>query len=73
MINTFKNKNDFVSFIKEQLNIDIISDENQFNNKRNMLYAEISQKNQLSLFSLLRKNGVRYENHINNKFWIYIK
>lgn len=70
----FKNKKEFVQFINEQINVQISNDTNDIlNGKRNILHTEIDRVNKNKFLSLLNKFGIRYESHIDNYYFIYIK
>lgn len=66
-------KDRFIKYIKHQLNIDLVNDKNEpLNNKRKILYTEVKQKDNYTLVSFLTKNGIRYEQHIGYKYWIWV-
>lgn len=73
-VKTFKNKNELVDFVKTQLNVELENDlADRLNQKRNILYTEIPKNKETPIFSLLTKYGIRYEKHMKEYFWIYIK
>lgn len=70
----FKNKNDLVKFVKHQTNVELVNDPGDIlNNKRNLLYTEISGKNKYSILPLFHKYGIRYEKHIGERYWVFVK
>ena len=68
-----KNKQELIDFIAHQLNVTLKNDPNNaLNGKRKILYTAIARVERNAVLSLLNKKGVRYENHINNYYFIYI-
>ena len=73
-LSNYKNKDEFINYIEDQTKIKLTNDKDNFmNNKRNSLYTEIDKEDQLPLFSFLKKQSIKYEQHLGNKYWIYIK
>jgi hypothetical protein len=70
---SFKNKAELVQFVKEQTNVQMANDNNLFNKKRNILYTEIDRQNKITVLGLLNKYGIRYESHINNSYFVYVR
>jgi hypothetical protein len=74
--NKIKNKQDIVDFVKHQLNIELVNDPNdRLNQKRNILYTYIPNPylNTNSVLYLLYTEGLRYEQHMKNYYWIWVK
>jgi flagellar biosynthesis regulator FlbT len=68
-----KNKQELIDFIAHQLNVTLKNDPNNaLNGKRKILYTAIARVERNAVLSLLNKKGIRYENHINNYYFIYI-
>ncbi len=66
-------KEKFINTIKTQFNIVLENDKaNLLNKNRNILYTQINTANKNSLLSYLEKNNIRFEQHINNNFWIWL-
>lgn len=71
---TFKNKSELINFIEHQTNVKLINDKNDcLNSKRNLLHTEIDLKQKYNVLSLLNKYGIKYEYHVNNSYFIYVK
>ena len=67
----FKNKDELVRFIQYQTNVLVTNDkDNILNKKRNILYTEI---NRITVLSLLTKYNIRYESHLHDNYFIFIK
>lgn len=67
-------KDKFIKLIKEQLNIELKNNSDKLlNNKRNILYCEIKKKHLNTILNFLTKNNIRYEQHIGNNYWIWVK
>ena len=69
---SFKNKAELVEFIKTQTNAELKIDE-MFNKKRNVLYTEINRQNKNSVLGLLNKYGIRYETHMNDNYFVFLR
>jgi len=70
----FKNKNELIDFIRKQTNISLKNNKNDINNnKRNLLYTKIDINNKYSILSLLEEYNIKYETHLNDFYWIYVK
>ena len=70
---SFKNKQELIDFIKHQTNISLPNPANSLNSKRNILYTEISRSDAHRVLPLLSKKGIRYETHLQNAYWIYVR
>lgn len=67
-------KTELIDLVKRQLNIELINDKTDpFNKKRNVLYTKITRDNYYNVISLLRQKGLRYEQHIDDYYWIYLR
>lgn len=67
-------KTELIDLVKRQLNIELINDKaDPFNKKRNVLYTKITRNNYYNVVSLLRRKGLRYEQHIDDYYWIYLR
>ena len=69
-----KNKLDLIQFIKEQVNVELVNDaKDRLNNKRNILYTQISGNAVYSIFPLLYKYKIKFVKHHIDNYWIYVK
>ena len=69
---TFKNKKEFISFVKQQTNITLPNEKNSMNSMRNVLYTNLGKRpNQV--LNVLNKNKIYYEEHLGGNYWIYYK
>lgn len=74
MTKTFKNKKELLAFIKKQTNIELENDKNDcLNSKRNVLHTEINRDARYAVLSLFEKYNIRYESHLKDSYFIYIK
>lgn len=76
----FDSKQELIDFIKKQTNIELKDDKSErFNDRDDILYARIpgktgyEHKGTNPVLSLLEKNGIRCEEHLNSGYWIYLK
>lgn len=68
-----KNKQELIDYIAHQVNIKLENDPNSIlNGKRKILYTTIDRTNRNTVLSLLNRNGIRYESHIHDNYFIYI-
>ena len=73
-ISDIKNKNDFVEFVFQQINVKLENDKTDtFNKKRNVLYTKVEKKDRLGVLGLMNKNNVRFEERMNGYYWVYYK
>lgn len=72
-ISKYKSKNDFIDYVETEIGVKLENINSTFNNKRNILYTKISQNNKSKVLSFLASNNIRYEQHIEDKYWIYFK
>lgn len=68
----FLSKQDLVNYIKQQFNVEVKNERHYLNDNPNILYTEIPMKFKNNVVSGLKKLGVRIEEHINNKYWIWL-
>ena len=67
-------KTELINFVKHQVGVELLNDPNEmFNRKRNLLYTQITRKNYYNVASLLIKKGLRFEKHVDDYYWIYLK
>lgn len=64
-------KKELIEFIKYQLNIELKIIDRFSSNE--LIYVEIDKKDQVSVLSLLNKLSIEHNEHLNNKYWIYVK
>lgn len=68
-----KSKQELIDYIARQTNITLENDPcNALNGKRKVLHTSINKNNRNTVLSLLTKKGIRYENHIQDDYFIYI-
>ena len=68
-----KNKQELIDYIAHQTSITLKNDpDSVLNSKRKILYTTITRNNRNTVLSLLTKKGIRYENHIQDNYFIYI-
>ena len=68
-----KNKQELIDYIARQTNITLKNNpDSVLNSKRKILYTTINKNNRNTVLSLLTKKGIRYENHIQDDYFIYI-
>jgi len=68
-----KNKQELIDYIAHQVGIRLENNKGDIlNDRRKILYTAITKANKNAVLSLLNKKGIRYENHINNYYFIYI-
>ena len=72
-IMSFKNKQELIDFIKQQTNVSLPNPVNSLNSKRKILYTEIKRSDAYKVLPLLVRKGVRYEAHVENAYWIYVR
>lgn len=68
----FLNKEEFIKFVKEQINIKIEKANEDLNDKEHILYVKLSKNNKYDILNLLNKYNIRHEEHLNDKYWIWI-
>lgn len=76
---SFSSKQELIDFVKHQTNIELKDDKSErFNDNEEILYARIPGKTGYQhkatnpVLSLLSKNGIRFEEHLNGGYWIYL-
>ena len=65
-------KDKFIIFINKQINIKLVNSNYILNNKKNLLYTEITIKNKLKVLGLLNDYKFRFEHHLKNNYWIFL-
>ena len=71
---TFKSKKELLAFIKKQTNIELENDKNNcLNGKRNLLHTEINRNIKHTVLSLFEKYNIRYESHLKDSYFVYVK
>ena len=68
----FKNKNELIEFVKHQLSIELKNEDTIMNKMKNVLYTEVKRNIRNSVLMLLNKYKIRYEEHSNNYYYIYL-
>lgn len=70
----FKNKSELIAWVENQVNVKLENDiSNRLNQKRNILYTQIGGMARYSVPRLLTQKGIRYESHINDYYWIWVR
>jgi len=64
-------KQELLDFIKYQLKIELKELENFKSEKK--IYVEIKKEDQFNVLSLLNEKNIEHNEHLNNKYWIYIE
>ena len=72
-LSTYKNKQGFIDFVEYQTKIKLNNEESFLNDNRNILYTQIKPENKNVLLNFLKNNNLRYEEHLENNYWIYFK
>jgi len=68
-----KSKQELIDYIARQTNITLENNpDSVLNSKRKILYTTINRTNRNTVLSLLNRNGIRYESHIHDNYFIYI-
>lgn len=68
-----KNKVELINFVKKQTNVELVDvDINSRLSNKNTLYTKISRVNHNSILGLFIKYGIKYENHVQDYYWVYI-
>jgi predicted DNA binding protein len=68
-----KSKQELIDYIARQTNITLKNNpDSVLNSKRKILYTTINRTNRNTVLSLLNRNGIRYESHIHDNYFIYI-
>lgn len=67
------NKQELIRYVKQQLDIDLIELNPIFGKTNDTIYLEIKRDDRFNLLSLLDKKGIRHEEHLNGKYWIYVE
>jgi hypothetical protein len=71
---TFKNKTELIDFVNHQVHVKLENDTDcRLNNNRNRLYTQITRINHNRILMLLRDYNIRYEFHVHDYYWIFIK
>ncbi|MBC2576558.1 hypothetical protein [Peptostreptococcus canis] len=74
MKKTFKNKQELVDFVKNQVNIELENDkENFLNKKRKILYTKISDEDAYLVIPLFKKYGIAHERHYRERWFVYVR
>lgn len=68
----FLSKQDLINYINQQFGINIKNEKHHLNDNPNILYAEIPLKYKNSVVSRLKRRSIRIEEHLKNKYWIWL-
>lgn len=68
----FKNKQDLINFIKNQCNVELQNIDGFCGENPDLLYTEIPKDHKNSVLSVCCKYGIQTNEHVNNKYWIYL-
>ena len=70
----FESKQALIDFVKEQCGVVLENDEkHRLNQHPELLYTEIPKVHRNSILSLFHKKNIETNEHLNGKYWIYIK
>lgn len=69
----FKNKAELIEFVRHQTKAALPNEETFMNNNRKVLYTEIKKGDKIAVLSLFQKHKIRYETHVNNNYFVYLK
>jgi hypothetical protein len=68
-----KDKQELIDFVAHQVNVRLENNPNStLNGNKKTLYTTITRNSRNAVLGILNKKGIRYENHINDKYFIYI-
>lgn len=69
-----KSKQDFVDYVEHRHNVKLTNDKGYtLNRKRDVLYTNIPKAKQHEVLNDFKKNGIRYEEHMNDNYFVYYK
>ena len=67
------NKTEFVSFVKRQTGVELENDSSeQFNQKRKVLYTQITRNDYNKVASFLAGKGFRLEKHLKDYYFVHL-
>lgn len=64
-------KQELISKVKYQLNIDLVDENTLMKHKTNMMYININKKDKLAVLGYFEKHGIRYESHIKDYYFVW--
>lgn len=70
----FETKRDLIDFVREQLGVVLQNDETHpLNRHTDLLYTVIPRSQRNSILSFFHKKKIETNEHLNGKYWIYLK
>ena len=70
----FETKQDLIDFVREQFGVVLENDETYpLNQHPDLLYTVIPKNQRNSILSFFRKKKIETNEHLNGKYWIYLK
>ena len=70
----FESKQELIDFVQQQFGVVLENDEEYIlNDHPELLYTEIPKKHRNSILSFFRKKNIETNEHLNGKYWIYLK
>jgi hypothetical protein len=68
----FDNKQQLIDFVKDQLNVELKSEEPFDNEYEELFYTKFPKERKGDILNLFYKYGIETNEHVNNKYWIYL-
>ena len=68
----FKSKQELIEFVKTQLNVELKGEEPFDAEYEDLFYTKLPKNRKSEILSLFRKCGIETNEHLNNKYWIYL-
>lgn len=68
----FNSKEELIEFVKTQCGVVLPNESGFLNEDEYLLYTEIPRTNKIEILSLLDKYGIRHNEHLKNRYWIYL-
>ena len=69
----FESKSELIEFIKQQTNVELKNIDGFLGDNPNLLYAEIPREKRNIVLSICRKHGIETNEHLNGRYWFYVK
>ena len=65
------NKEELINFIEKRHNIKL--NINKKRETKDTIYIEIPKRYKITILTDLNNNNIRFEEHLDNKYWVYVK
>jgi hypothetical protein len=72
-VRKFESKAELIEFIKQQTSIELKNVDGFCGDNPDLLYAEIPRKERSLVLSVCKKYGIKTNEHLNGKYWFYLK